>query len=212
MEYTLDEVIAQEIESYRPIDKNDTGFYAVRYSVDENDIADEFGQIMIYSSPFDEDPVIVEDKKDIPQDGWMHNDNCQCDDCSLSLTINYDSNRKVVDEDSPAIWSTTTYYLNDLDEIESNQLCADINYDKLEVLGEVNTENDIKRLLKKVLEDEEDDVNREADSIEFTGPGIYILSAYRTLNEIHIARAKETFLNEIKNMPDEDKEMYKLSK
>lgn len=126
----------------------------------------------------------------------------------MKITVNYDSNLKVVDEDYA--WSTTTYDLNDLDELEAGQLCVDINHDNLDVLGTVEEEADISRLLRAFLEREGDDVDRQADDIDFTGPGIYIVSGYGPLNEIYIARAQETFELELEDMEEDYKELFEI--
>jgi len=89
MKYTLDEVIEQEIISYRPINPlQDTGFYAVNWYRDEEGTTLDFGCITISSGPFDENPSVVpaEEFKNVPQDGWMHNDDCTCDDCNPAAT------------------------------------------------------------------------------------------------------------------------------
>lgn len=126
----------------------------------------------------------------------------------MKITINYDSNRKVVDEEYA--WSTTTYDLENLDEIEARKLCEDINDENLDVLGYAETKDDVNKLLRKFLEKEDDDPSRQADDIDFVGAGIYIVSGYVPLNEIYIARAQETLKLELEGMPDEYKELYEI--
>lgn len=139
----------------------------------------------------------------------------------MKITVNYDSNGKVVDEDYA--WSTTTYDLNNIDEDEARRLCAGINDDNITVLGKANTEEKLKELFDDFVVNNlgEDIEDIRPDSLEFRGEGIYVVDGIAAgyfgvidiktcLDYYGVIDIKTCLDNEFEYMRDEDAKLYKI--
>lgn len=80
MQHTLKETFDNEIDSYRPFRQNETGFYLIIF---DNPDTDREIEITAWGSQFDDYPEDIEKKdwKKLPRDGWLHCDDCTCEEC-----------------------------------------------------------------------------------------------------------------------------------